>query len=112
VVTGVLDRIADIADHAEPQPPEHRPPYQYQIPLQFVPKVGAVALNKLINRFGSEMAVLHQATREERGQAVGQKVADLIIQAREGTLPLQAGGGGRYGRAIREGEGQIKLPGL
>jgi len=58
------------------------------------------------------MAVLHQATRQELGEAVGQKVADLIIQAREGTLPLEAGGGGRYGRAIREGEGQIRLPGL
>lgn len=112
VTRGVLDRIVQIADFAEPQPPDHRGPYQYQIPLQFVPKVGAVLLNRLLNAFGSEMAVLHQATRQELGETVGQKVADLIIQAREGTLPLQAGGGGRYGRAIREGEGQIKLPGL
>jgi len=112
VTRGVLDRIVQIADHDEPQPPAHRGPYQYQIPLQFVPKVGAVILNRLINAFGTEMAVLHQATRQELGEVVGQKVADLIIQAREGTLPLQAGGGGRYGRAIREGEGQIKLPGL
>jgi uncharacterized protein (TIGR00375 family) len=112
VTRGVLDRIVQIADFAEPHPPDHRGPYQYQIPLQFVPRVGAVILNRLLNAFGTEMAVLHQATRQELGEAVGQKVADLIIQAREGTLPLQAGGGGRYGRAIREGEGQIKLPGL
>lgn len=112
VTRGVLDRIHQIADHDQPQPPEHRAPYQYQVPLQFVPKVGAVLLTRLINRFGSEMAVLHQASRQELGETVGQKVADLIIQAREGTLPLQSGGGGRYGRAIREGEGQVRLPGL
>lgn len=112
ITRGVLDRICQIADYDTPQPPSHRGPYQYQVPLQFVPKVGAVLLNRLINRFGSEMAVLHQATRQELGETVGQKVAELIMQAREGTLPLQSGGGGRYGRAIREGEGQIRLPGL
>lgn len=112
VTRGVLDRIHQIADYAEPTPPEHRGPYQYQVPLQFVPGVGAVLLGRLINRFGSEMAVLHQATRQELGETVGQKVADLILQAREGTMALEAGGGGRYGRAIRDGEGQIRLPGL
>lgn len=113
ITRGVLDRIVQIADYAEPQPPPHRGPYQYQIPLQFVPKVGAVLLNRLINAFGSEMAVLHQATRQELGEVVGQKIADLIIQAREGTLPIEPGGGGRYGRALSEdAASQIRLPGL
>ena len=103
VVMGVLDRIVQIADRAEPEPPDHRPPYRYQVPLQFVPKVGAVALNRLINRFGSEMAVLHQADEEELGRCVGDKVAGLIIAAREGTLQLRAGGGGHYGRALIDG---------
>ena len=113
VVTGVLDRIADIADCAEPRPPEHRPPYRYQVPLQFVPKVGAVALNRLINRFGSEMAVLHRATAEEIARTVGDKIAALIIAAREGTLPLRAGGGGHYGRAVTDDtpdDSQLRLP--
>ncbi len=112
VTRGVLDRIAQIADHAEPQPPPHRPPYRYQVPLEFVPGVGTVTLNRLINRFGSEMAVLHQATREELGQTVGQKIAELIVQAREGRLPLQPGGGGHYGRAAPEDTGQLEMPGL
>ena len=39
--------------------------------------------------------------------------ADLIVQAREGKLTVQAGGGGRYGRAIADAsEGQLNLPGL
>ncbi len=112
VTLGVLDRIVQIADYDEPQIPDHRGPYQYQIPLQFVPGVGAVALNKLINAFGSEMAVLHNATQRELGQTVGTKIARLIVQAREGKLPLQVGGGGRYGKALIEDNGQVSLPGL
>jgi PHP family Zn ribbon phosphoesterase len=107
---GVLDRIAEIADYDEPQPPAHRPPYFYQVPLQFVPGVGAVALNRLINRFGSEMAVLHKATERELGETVGAKVTKLILAAREGTLPLQAGGGGHYGKAVPNATGQLSLP--
>ena len=112
VTMGVLDRIVEIGDYDEPHPPAHRPHYQYQVPLQFVPGVGAVALNKLINRFGSEMAVLHEADERELGQTVGAKKARLIVQAREGTLPLQAGGGGRYGKAVPHDEGVMRLPGL
>ncbi|MGI5817151.1 MAG: endonuclease Q family protein [Armatimonadota bacterium] len=112
VTRGVLDRIVQIADHEQPSAPEHRPHYQYQVPLQFVPGVGTVTLNKLINRFGSEMAVLHEAEPEELAQTVGTKIAALIVHAREGTLPLRAGGGGRYGRAAPEDVGQLDIPGL
>jgi uncharacterized protein (TIGR00375 family) len=113
VTTGVLDRIHQIADTPEPSPPAHRPPYQYQIPLQFVPKVGSVRLNRLINRFGSEMAVLHEASPQALAQTVGSEIADLIVRAREGRLVVQPGGGGRYGRAFAGvGEAQLPLPGL
>jgi uncharacterized protein (TIGR00375 family) len=103
IVKGVLDRIAEIADYPEPRPPEHRPPYHYQVPLQFLPGIGAVALGKLLNRFGTEMRVLHETERGELELVVGRKLAGLIVQAREGTLPLLAGGGGRYGKAVASG---------
>jgi uncharacterized protein (TIGR00375 family) len=113
VTRGVLDRIVTIADFPEPRHPAHRPPYQYQVPLQFVPGVGPVALRKLINRFGSEMAVLHQATEEELTLAVGAKIARLIGLAREGRLALASGGGGTYGKALaRAASGQLGLVGL
>jgi uncharacterized protein (TIGR00375 family) len=102
VVRGVLDRIVEIEDYPEPRPPAHRPAYHYQVPLQFLPGVGAVTLGKLLNRFGTEMAVLHETSFEELERTVGTKVARLIIQAREGTLPLRAGGGGHYGKAATE----------
>jgi uncharacterized protein (TIGR00375 family) len=111
---GVLDRIVEIEDHEEPQPPAHRAPYRYQVPLQFVPGVGAVTLGRLLNYFGTEMAVLHQASEEEMAQLVGPKVAHLIVLAREGSLPLIAGGGGRYGRAVADAGAalQMGLPGM
>ena len=110
IVKGVLDRIAEIADYPESHPPEHRPPYHYQVPLQFLPGIGAVALGKLLNRFGTEMRVLHETDRSELELVVGRKLADLIVAAREGTLPLLAGGGGRYGKAVAHGsEAQISM---
>jgi uncharacterized protein (TIGR00375 family) len=104
VITGVLDRVADIADYPEPRPPAHRPPYQYQVPLQFLPNLGPVALGKLLNRFGTEMAVLHQVQGGELTQVVGRRLADLIMAARDGALPLKAGGGGHYGRPLEKPE--------
>ncbi len=110
IVKGVLDRITEIADYAEPRPPDHRPPYHYQVPLQFLPGIGAVALGKLLNRFGTEMRVLHEADPKDLELVVGAKLTGLIVQAREGTLPLLAGGGGRYGKAVaHESETQISM---
>jgi uncharacterized protein (TIGR00375 family) len=103
IVKGVLDRITEIADYPEPRPPDHRAPYHYQVPLQFLPGIGAVALGKLLNRFGTEMRVLHETERGELELVVGKKLAGLIVQAREGTLALLAGGGGRYGKAVASG---------
>ncbi|NLS44344.1 MAG: TIGR00375 family protein [Firmicutes bacterium] len=99
VVRGVLDRIMDIQDYPDPKYPSHRPPYKYQVPLEFVPGLGPKSIDKLIMEFGSEMAVLHTAVEEELAKVVGNKAASLIVEAREGTLPLIAGGGGHYGKA-------------
>jgi len=100
----------EIQDFDVPEPPAHRGPYHYQVPLQFVPKVGAVTLNRLLNRFGTEMAVLHQASADDLVAVVGREIARNIVLARSGTLRLQAGGGGKYGRAVTsEKDTQLKL---
>ncbi len=112
IVMGVLDRIVQIQDYPEPHPPDHRPPYQYQVPLLFVPGVGPVSLRRLINNFGSEMAVLHEADEQQLGLVVGSKIARLIVLAREGRLPLQPGGGGIYGKAMTEDVSQMSIPGV
>ena len=51
----MLDRIIEITNNYQVNHPHFEPPYFYQIPLEFVPKVGKQTLNKLITAFGSEM---------------------------------------------------------
>jgi PHP family Zn ribbon phosphoesterase len=97
-VPGVLDRVISIGDFPEPRHPETRPPYFYQIPLEFVPGLNKRMLQFLIEHFGSEMAVLHTATRKDLQKVVGVQVASDIICAREGKMSLASGGGGRYGK--------------
>jgi PHP family Zn ribbon phosphoesterase len=80
------------------------------VPLQFLPKLGPVTLGKLLNRFGTEMAVLHEVSAAELAEVVGRRLAQLIVAAREGALPLRAGGGGYYGRPLVDaGEAQMDL---
>lgn len=96
VVVGVADRLAEIAD--TDARPAHRAAYCHQVPLEFVPGLGRRGLERLLNRFGSEMAVLHDATHDELAQVVGERTAGHILAAREGHLAVIHGAGGRYGR--------------
>ncbi|HPZ09127.1 MAG TPA: endonuclease Q family protein [Candidatus Eremiobacteraeota bacterium] len=107
VVRGVLDRIVSIQDYFEPLHPVHRPHYFYQIPLEFIPKIGRVTLDKLIHTFGSEMDVLHRIDYEDLKDIVGREIAKYIILAREGRLYLEAGGGGKYGK-VKGGKENIE----
>lgn len=100
VVLGVLDRVAAIADWPHPRSPAERPPYHYQVPLEFVPGVGKKTLARLIEAFGSEINVLHRASLTDLTRVVGEKVARSILQAREGSLQILPGGGGKYGKVL------------
>lgn len=97
ILMGVLDRLELIKDRSEPCL-EERPPYHYQIPLDFLPGVGPKTINRLIDAFGSEMNILHKASEEEIAQVVKEVVAHNIVLAREGKLGIQEGGGGIYGK--------------
>lgn len=78
--------------------PPPRPPYRYQVPLEFVPGIGSKVMDRLLAAFGSEMVVLHHASREDLSEVVGAQLADRIVAAREGRLRVEVGGGGRYGK--------------
>jgi uncharacterized protein (TIGR00375 family) len=95
-VRGVAERIGELktAEHS----PEHRPPYVHQVPLEFIPGLGPKLLRKLLDHFGTEMAILHEVPEQALKQVVPEKIAVLIIKARNGELSLQAGGGGKYGK--------------
>ena len=107
VVRGVLDRIVSIEDFKEPKHPENRPPYHYQVPLEFIPGAGKATLDKLIKNFGNEMNVLHKTSYEDLKKITGREVASYIVLAREGKLQLQSGGGGKYGK-VKGGKENIE----
>ena len=102
VTFGVFDRIELIKDKKESKSPANRQPYIYQVPLTFIPGLGAKTIDKLLDKFGTEMTILHKLSQDDLEAVVGEKVAKEIILAREGKMKLQAGGGGTYGRVAKE----------
>ena len=70
----------------------------YQIPLTFIPGVGKKTLDNLLNVFETEMNILHKISKDDIEGVVGEKVANAIINAREGKMKIHAGGGGVYGK--------------
>ncbi|KQL49212.1 hypothetical protein AN963_05435 [Brevibacillus choshinensis] len=102
VVRGVAARIEQLADSPYGLHPSHRPPYVEQVPLDFIPGIGPKLLQKLYDTFGTQMNVLHRVERDELANVTGEKIADLIEKARSGTLSVQAGAAGTYGKIVRE----------
>jgi uncharacterized protein (TIGR00375 family) len=96
VIKGVADRILELKTAEDGRP--DRPPYVHQVPLEFIPGLGPRLLSKLVDHFGSEMAILHEVPFEALKEVVPEKMALLILQAREGKVNLAAGGGGKYGK--------------
>ncbi len=98
VTFGVFDRIELIQDKKESKSPKNRPPYIYQIPLQFIPGVGGKTIDKLLDSFENEMNILHKLTKDDLEAVVGEKIATNIINAKEGKMTIHSGGGGVYGK--------------
>ncbi|OCT12459.1 hypothetical protein A8709_32040 [Paenibacillus pectinilyticus] len=98
IVRGVMDRIMAIADREQSYQPAHRPPYHFQIPLEYIPGLGPKKLELLLSHFGTEMNVLHRATPEALTAVIGEEITSYLVKAREGALTLEVGGGGKYGK--------------
>lgn len=102
VTVGVADRLEEVraAYLAEaggaatpPEGPPTRPPYRHQTPLDFIPGIGPAALRRLLERFGTEMHVLHHAAPEALAETVGATLAARIVAARRGEIAVDAGEG-------------------
>ena len=98
ITMGVFDRIEIIKDKKETKSPKFRPPYIYQIPLTFIPGLGGKTIDKLLGHFETEMNILHKLSKDDIEGVVGEKIAESIVNAREGNVHIQAGGGGVYGK--------------
>lgn len=95
VVKGVSDRIQELAGTTKNS--EERPPYMYQVPLEYLPTLGPKTYQKLLDNFGTEMNIIHHVSLDRLREAVPEKIATAIIQMRNGELMINAGGGGKYG---------------
>ena len=98
VTFGVFDRIELIKDKETTKSPSNRPPYIYQIPLSFIPGVGGKTIEKLLDSFETEMNILHKLSEDDIESVVGEKVAKNIVNAREGNIKVESGGGCNYGK--------------
>ena len=98
ITMGVFDRIEIIKDKEKTKSPDFRPPYIYQIPLTFMPGLGSKTIDKLLNNFDTEMTILHKLSKDDIEAVVGEKIANIVIAAREGNVKIQSGGGGVYGK--------------
>jgi uncharacterized protein (TIGR00375 family) len=99
-IKGVFERLQELKTSTVS--PSYRPPYIYQVPLEFIPGLGPKTYKKLLSHFGTEMRVLHDVSREQLTEVVGEKLANLIVLARSGKLHIHAGGGGKYGKIAPE----------
>lgn len=97
ITMGVLDRIEQIKDKEKTKSPKNRPPYNYQVPLTFIPGLGKKTIDKLLENFETEMNILHKLSFDDIEAVVGSKIAQNIVNARDGKVQIQAGGGGIYG---------------
>lgn len=97
IIKGVSIRIQELTDSSAGTR-RRRPPYVHQVPLDFLPGVGPKTIQRLIQNFGTEMAIIHEVTLEQLEQVVNKKIAQTIDLARKGKLNIQVGGGGVYGK--------------
>lgn len=99
-IKGVSTRIQELS--GEELSPIDRPPYIHQVPLDFIPGLGPKTFDRLLQAFGTEMAILHEVTREQLAAIVPEKLAVWIDKARKGELSITHGGGGKYGKVEDE----------
>lgn len=119
MTVGVLQRLEELADREEGFVPENAIPFKSLLPLyeiisfvtgtnQLYSKKVIEEQNRLIDRFGNELNVLLNVSREELVKATSEKIADAIIKVREGKVRFDAGHDGVYGKPIFNGSAQTK----
>jgi uncharacterized protein (TIGR00375 family) len=98
IIKGVSKRIEELAQYKHLENNRKRPPYIHQIPLDFIPGLGPKLMERLLERFGTEMNIIHGTDLEQLKEVVPRKVAEYIDLARRGSLIIEVGGGGKYGK--------------
>ncbi len=96
LIQGVSDRIARLSK-TRVQPPE-RPPYFPHLPLHLLPGFGPKTIEKLYEKLGTELDIIHRVPPEKLARILDSKGVELILSLRRGELGIESGGAGQYGK--------------
>jgi len=111
---GVAHRVEELADSQR-----KGKPFVNLIPLSELisginkwpvssPKVWNI-YNNLIKKFGNEINILLNVSKEEMLKVIDEKTADIIIKNREQKIPFYPGYDGEYGKPIFSEEDKIEI---
>jgi len=118
---GVEQRVEELADRPVGFKPEGAVGYMHLLPLSEIivtvlgvsyPGVQQVwdIYNTLTAKFGSEYAVLIDASQEEMSEIVDSKIAEAVIRVREGKVDVFPGYDGVYGQLLIFSEQKETIP--
>ncbi len=108
---GVMHRVEELADREEGFVPKDAIPSKTLLPLYEIISFAAgsgelyskkvlIEHDKLIEKFGNELNVSLNVSKEELLKVTNEKIADAIIKVREGKINYIAGYDGVYGRPV------------
>lgn len=105
LVTGVWDRIMEIRDYEEAHHPVGRPPYNYRVPLSFIPGLGPRTYERLRKGLGTDIDIMEKADLELIEKLTNRSIKAYIQDMRDNSLNIIPGGGGKYGRVQKNNPG-------
>lgn len=125
LTVGVLHRVEALADRPEGFVPDGAIPYKSLVPLDEIiaqalevgkgTKSVLAEYRKLVERFGSEFAILLDLPEEEIEREIPGAIGKAILKVRRGELEIRPGYDGVYGEIVipleeeKEGPAQLSL---
>jgi len=113
VTVGVLSRVEQLADRKEGYVPKNAKYYVDLLPLsELIAGVNGSGLatkktwatfHELLKAFPNEFTILLDASREELAKVVAPELVDVILQNRQGKIPVTPGYDGTYGVPVIKG---------
>ncbi len=111
---GVLSRVEELADRPEGFVPDNAIPFKSLVPLSELIAAAAgsevyskkvwSAYGALVGKFGNEFNVLLNSEENELKKLADEKIADIIMKNRKGTLTIKPGYDGVYGELVIGGK--------
>jgi len=115
---GVLNRVEELADRKPGEKPQSWIPFKRLLPLsELISGIFGFGLNtktawaeywKLVKHFGTENNILLKAGFDELKKITHEKLAQAIIDNREGRIKIKPGYDGEYGEPVLEKVAAVK----